>query len=74
MTRTRAFAKAALFASVTLLPACGLSVERTERVSGLERNLAAAETRGQELTARVGELEQTLNAERRARVALKGTR
>ena len=67
MTRLRAFAKAALLASVAVLPACGLTVERSDRVQGLERNLAAAEARGEGLAARIGELERTLEAERRAR-------
>ncbi len=67
MTSTRAIARLALLASVAVLPACGLSVENSARVAGLERDLTASQARGQELTARVGELERTLAAERRAR-------
>uniref|UniRef100_UPI0038D1F047 hypothetical protein n=1 Tax=Roseomonas rosulenta TaxID=2748667 RepID=UPI0038D1F047 len=67
MTSTRALARLALLASVAVLPACGYSVENSARVAGLERDLTASQARGQELTARVGELETTLAAERRAR-------
>ena len=57
----------ALLAPVALLPACGYSLERTERVQGLERNLAESETRSRELTTRIEALERTLAEERRAR-------
>ena len=67
MTATRILPRLALLASVALLPGCGLSLERTERVQGLERNLAESESRGRALTAQVATLESTLATERQAR-------
>jgi DNA repair exonuclease SbcCD ATPase subunit len=48
------------------LAGCGYTLERTSRIEAREQALAAAETRGDALQRRVGELEAALAAERRA--------
>ena len=67
MTATRILPRLALLASVALLPGCGLTVEHTARVQGLERDLAESRSRGQALTTQVATLEGTLATERAAR-------
>ena len=48
------------------LAGCGYTLERTSRIEAREQALAEAETRGQTLQRRIGELESALTAERRA--------